>query len=145
MDTYDAPTSDHVYKSTVPYQQVANMVLNGGCDAFSPKILGCFKTVQPALIGPYRQYTDGSVSGKYSPSQETFPMPVAEGSVSTLQLEQMKYLAMLQHENIMMVEVDFSTGNYHMVYTSNLYIKRPFQGECLGGAVGRYITEMVGP
>ena len=57
----------------------------------------------------------------------------------------MKYLAMLRYENTMVVEVDFSTGSYHMVYAPNLRIKRSFQGERLEDAVGRYIAEMVDP
>ncbi|MCD8278382.1 sensor domain-containing diguanylate cyclase/phosphohydrolase [Enterocloster citroniae] len=145
VDAYDALTSDRVYKNAIPYQQAANMILNGECGAFSPKMLECFKTVQPALAGLCRQYADGNVPREHSLSQEASLMPVAEGSVSALQLEQMKYLAMLRYENTMVVEVDFSTGSYHMVYAPNLRIKRSFQGERLEDAVGRYIAEMVDP
>ena len=41
---------------------------------------------------------------------------MGDGSLSALQLEQMKYFAMLRYVDTTVAEVDFSTGSYHVVY-----------------------------
>lgn len=143
VDAYDALTSDRVYKKAIPCEQAASMILNGECGAFSPRLLECFKTVEPELAALCRRYADGNVPVAEAVSVKADA--AADGGVSALQIEQMKYFAMLRYENTMVVEVDFSTGSYHLVYAPNVRIKRAFQGESLKDAAERYIREMVKP
>jgi len=42
-DVYDALVSKRVYKSAFPIEQAFNMIMNGECGVFSPKLLECFK------------------------------------------------------------------------------------------------------
>lgn len=42
-DVYDALVSDRVYKAAFTTEEAYNMILNGECGVFSPKILACFK------------------------------------------------------------------------------------------------------
>lgn len=41
-DVYDALVSDRVYKSAIEFEKAYNMILNGECGVFSPKLLECF-------------------------------------------------------------------------------------------------------
>lgn len=42
-DVYDALTSKRVYKDAYALDKAYDMILNGECGVFSPKILECFK------------------------------------------------------------------------------------------------------
>ena len=145
VDAFDALTSDRVYKKAIPYQQAANMILNGECGIYSPRLMECFKLVLPVLSALCQKYADGNVPSGNPLHMQNKEQAAAESRVSALQLEQLKYLAMLRYENTMVAEVDFSTGSYHLVYAPNLRIKRAFQGERLEDAAARYISEMVRP
>lgn len=145
VDAYDALTSDRVYKKAIPCEQAFNMILNGECGTFSPRLLECFKTVEPELAKLCRRYADGNIPMQESASREDDALPAVDAAVSALQMEQMKYFAMLRYENTMVAEVDFFTGSYHLVYAPNMRIKRAFQGESLKDAAERYIRDMVKP
>lgn len=145
VDAYDALTSDRVYKKAVPHRQAVNMILNGECGMFSPRLLECFKTAQPVLAVVCSKYADSKTPPASPLSGKAPEMISVNYNVSALQMEQMKYLAMLRYENTMVVEADFSSGSYHLVYAPNLRIKRVFQGKGLDDALRHYIAEMVMP
>ncbi|MCR4991351.1 MAG: HD domain-containing protein [Lachnospiraceae bacterium] len=48
-DTYDALVNDRVYKKAFPKDVAANMINNGECGVFPPKILEVFKNCRPQL------------------------------------------------------------------------------------------------
>ena len=48
-DVYDALTSDRVYKKAYSHKEAIDMILNGECGAFNPKILDSFIKVQDLL------------------------------------------------------------------------------------------------
>lgn len=41
-DVYDALTNERVYKRAFSFEKAYNMIMNGECGAFNPKILDCF-------------------------------------------------------------------------------------------------------
>lgn len=45
-DVYDALVNERVYKDAYPKDQAYNMILNGECGTFSPKLLECFRKVR---------------------------------------------------------------------------------------------------
>lgn len=45
-DVYDALVSERVYKAAFKPEQAFEMILNGECGVFSPKLLDCFKMVK---------------------------------------------------------------------------------------------------
>ncbi len=45
-DVYDALTSDRVYKKALPRDVAVNMIFNGECGQFNPRVLEAFKAVQ---------------------------------------------------------------------------------------------------
>ena len=45
-DVYDALTSDRVYKKAYSHTKALNMIINGDCGEFSPKVLECLKKVR---------------------------------------------------------------------------------------------------
>lgn len=48
-DVYDALTNERVYKKAYSHQQAVDMIHNGECGIFSPKILKCFHNIQEQL------------------------------------------------------------------------------------------------
>lgn len=145
VDAYDALTSDRVYKKGVPHQQAANMIINGECGTFSPRLLECFKNSQPGLEALSKAYSDGN-SGPVNEGYRQNPeVDYVNRGLSTLQLEQMKYMAMLRYENNTVVEVDFSTGSYHLVYACERWVKQLLQGDELEWVAERYLKELVMP
>ena len=48
-DVYDALTSDRVYKKAFSKETAVNMIFNGECGTFNPKLLAVFKELQDVL------------------------------------------------------------------------------------------------
>ncbi len=118
-DAFDALTSPRVYKPAIPYDQAINMIVNGKCGVFSPKLLECFKRVRTQLIDLAHRYADG-----YSPKSDhiTLPLPGPEWKhhrLDSLQLSQVKYQALLHHMNDTVLELDLDNELYHVVYNPN--------------------------
>ena len=118
-DAFDALTSQRVYKPALPYDQAINMIVNGECGVFSPKLLECFKRVRTQLVNLAHRYADG-----YSPKSDhiTMPLPGPEWKphkLDSLQLSQVKYQALLHHLNDTVLELDLDNHLYHVVYNPN--------------------------
>ena len=118
-DAFDALTTQRVYKPALPYTTAFNMILNGECGAFSPKLLECFKRARVTLFDLARQYADG-----YSPKSDAVKVPLPKPvpqfyPLDALQLSQLKYQTLLHHTNDTVVELDLDNRIYHMVYNPN--------------------------
>ena len=48
-DVYDALVSDRVYKAAYPMDKAFDMIKNGECGVFSPKIMACFEFARPDM------------------------------------------------------------------------------------------------
>lgn len=117
-DVYDALTTDRVYKTAYSPEKAFNMILNGECGCFSPRLLESFKNVRRAFAELTKNYADGlSPRIDFGDAATRSQQPVA--AESTLELGQMKYFAMLRYENATVMEVDVDTGVYHLVYKQN--------------------------
>lgn len=115
VDSYDALTTKRVYKDTFSFEQAVNMILNGECGAFSPKLLECFKQVSERFEELARFYADGN-----SPRTENFdvtlPPPSLQDNPNSLHSMQTKFLSMLHYTNATVIEIDLDQGLYHLVY-----------------------------
>ena len=49
-DVFDALTSERCYKKPYSYETAYEMILNGDCGAFSPKLLECFKKARRLIL-----------------------------------------------------------------------------------------------
>ncbi len=115
-DAYDALTTQRVYKDAYPCDRAMNMILNGECGAFSPKLLECFKNVCDDFASLAHAYADG-----LSPNTEAIPAPMPRIRHKTLELDtqqmaQLKYHTILHYVDATVVEVDLDRGIYHLVY-----------------------------
>ncbi len=118
-DVFDALTTPRVYKPAFPSNQAINMILNGECGMFSPKLLVCFKNVRDELVSLAHQYADG-----YSPKDDTITMPLPgpsrkSGTMNAAQLSLIKYQTILHYTNDTVLELDMDSGLYHVVYNPN--------------------------
>ncbi len=115
-DVFDALTNDRVYKSAVAPHEAVNMILNGECGSFSAKLLACFKRVFQPFMELAQEYAAGR-SPKADKITLPLPAPVYPNyEISSLQMTQMKYQAMLHYTKATVIEMDLDFGTYHIVY-----------------------------
>jgi len=118
-DVYDALTTKRIYKDAVSHEQAVNMIINGECGVFSPKLIACFKHVAHNFKILAEDYADG-----ISPKSENFdvelPGPEYRDGLNTLQTAQLKYLSLLHHVDSTALELDLKKGIIHAVYSPHL-------------------------
>ena len=143
-DAFDALTTQRVYKDALPYTTAFNMILNGECGAFSPKLLECFKRARAVLFDLAQQYADG-YSPKNDAIQVPLPKPVPQFyPLDALQLSQLKYQTLLHHVNDTVVELDLDNGIYHVVYNPNPYFLMAGDAS-LDEALNKFLHEGIRP
>ncbi len=116
-DAFDALTAKRVYKDAYSCQSAANMILNGECGAFSPKLLECFKHVQGEFFRLAEYYTDNEVS-RSDRIREPLAPP-GRTAANALQTVLSKYEILLQYLNATVIEFDLDNNMYHYVYNPN--------------------------
>ena len=58
-DVYDALVSPRVYKAAFSHEKALEMILNGQCGVFSPRLLECFRQVHPQIRALYETKEEG--------------------------------------------------------------------------------------
>lgn len=115
-DVFDALITPRVYKPAFPCDQAVNMILNGECGLFSPKLLVCFKNVRHEMMELAQHYADG-----YSPKDDNIAAPLpgpdpANRKMSAAQISFVKYQTMLHYSGDTVLELDMNAGLYHVIY-----------------------------
>lgn len=125
-DVYDALTSDRVYKKAIPHGQAVNMILNGECGQFSPKLLECFKRVKGSFAYQERVQSDGAGAQETELQDVLDAAPEVERMSGVAWMTQEKYQAMLRYASATVVEIDLVQDTYHVVYAPDpdLYLLR---------------------
>lgn len=118
-DCYDALTTDRVYKKAIQPSQAFSMILNGECGTFSLRLLECFKNVRDTFAQLSKQYADGLSVDYHGEVQPAADSPIWESGESTLEQSQQKYYALLRYLDSTVMEVDLSSGVYHLVYLAD--------------------------
>ena len=114
-DVYDALTSRRVYKDAFSFETAINMIFQGECGAFSPKLLECFKWVTDQYESLARAYADG-LSPKSEDFDTTLPGPVQREDKDSLEMTRSKYLALVHYVNAFLMEMDLDRGLFHLIY-----------------------------
>ena len=117
-DCYDALTTPRVYKPAFSHEQAVNMIVNGECGTFSPLLLECFKRIH----GEFGQLAAAYADGNLSPAERIslpLPAPQRRQGADTLHIAQSKYQTLLHYVDATVMEMDFDSGVYHMVYNPN--------------------------
>lgn len=120
-DCYDALTNDRVYKKALSPEQAINMILNGECGAFSPRLLENLKNVQDILTLLSAEYADEAQipAQEHGPVHANLPDMAKSDPLDTLQMGQMKYFTLLKYMDATVMEADLATGLYHLAYLSS--------------------------
>jgi len=118
-DVFDALTSPRVYKPALSCDRAINMILNGECGVFSPRLLTCFKNVRPLYVALANEYSDGLL-----PKSDDITMPLPgpvwkSSSLTSLQMMQLKYQTLLHYLDDTVLELDLDNRLYHVVYNPN--------------------------
>ncbi len=114
-DVYDALTNKRVYKEAFSCEQSANMILNGECGVFSPKLLECFKQITHQFAELAQEYID-SCDLKADSSLSPLPPPSPPSGTDSLHLIQAKYHAILHYMDATVLELDLEKSTYHLLY-----------------------------
>lgn len=118
LDAYDALTNKRNYKAAYSFSKAVNMILQGECGAFSPKLLECFKHVAKEFEKLAIAYAD-SVHPETEKSEMVIPPP--EMTVeNSMERTQAKYRTLIQYINSMLVEVSLEQNIFHVVYNPYL-------------------------
>ena len=144
-DAYDALTSARVYKPPFTHKEAVNMILNGECGVFSPKLLECFKRVRGTFAELSTQYSDG-----YSPKSDQISLPLPapvrkEHPLTALELSHLKYQTVLHHLSDTVIELDVSHHNYHVIYNPNPDFFSFFQNASFEEMSARLMADGVHP
>ena len=118
-DAYDALTTDRVYKKAYSPETASNMLLNGQCGIFAPRLLECFKKIREIFASIADEYADGHAPQIHFSKNHDTGINEPSFEINTLEFGQMKYFAMLRYENSTVMEVDMNSGVYHLVYKQN--------------------------
>jgi len=125
-DVFDALITRRVYKPAYPYKVAINMILNGECGVFSPKLLECFKHVREKFIAFAQKYADG-----YSPKNDNISIPLPgpvweRNRMDTLHFFQSKYQTLMHYINSAIIEVDIDSGFYQLLYNPDVELDAVF-------------------
>ena len=143
-DVYDALTSDRVYQKAFSPEKAYNMILNGECGLFPPKLLECFKNVRESFAVLTREYADGKSPNADFETILSRDIHKTEAE-NALELGQMKYFAMLRYENSTVMEVDIDSGVYHLVYTQNSDFDQLRSGSLFDESYRAFVEKSVHP
>lgn len=118
-DCYDALTTDRVYKKAISPERAITMILNGECGCFSYRMLESLKNVKEEFAHLTRNYADGQTVSLASQTQQSKGFSRQEESDRKMELAQMKYVSLLRYVNATVMEIDHTSGVYHIVYMNN--------------------------
>lgn len=65
-DTYDALTSERVYKSALPHERAVEMILHGECGEFNPLLIECFEESSDRIAEEVKKS-----AGEFSPPDDS--------------------------------------------------------------------------
>lgn len=146
-DCYDALTTDRVYKKAIAPDRAMDMIQQGECGVFAPKLLECLKNVRTVFARFAREYSDNPVAHTEMPAQ---PLKAeaerADGTmVDTLRLGQLKYFTLLKYMRDTVMEVDLITGVYHLAYTSGNDFEALRSGKTFSESIRNFAEAAVHP
>ncbi len=144
-DAYDSLTSKRAYKPAYSHEVAINMILNGECGEFSPKILDCLKTVQAEFAYLSKKFADGFSVKSEELSMELPSLAKTGGARNALQTTQRKYHALLHYMNQTVVELDLTNSIYHVVYNPNPDFASMFKNLSFEKLPERILDEMMHP
>lgn len=144
-DAYDSLTTKRAYKSAYSHEVAINMILNGECGEFSPKILDCLKSVQKKFEYLSKKFADENSVRLDELSLELPSHSKTEGTRNALQITQRKYHAILHCLNDTVIEMDLNNKIYHVVYNPNPDFATVFKNLSFENLSETIIKKMIHP
>lgn len=144
-DCYDALTNDRVYKKAFSHEKAFNMILNGECGTFSPKILECFKNVRNQFADLAAKYADGKPAVIERPKNHTPSHFMENSEFDILKDGHAKYFALLKYVNAAVIEADMDTGVYHLIFTPDKNFEALRSGDSFKDSAKSFINSSVHP
>lgn len=144
-DCYDALTHDRVYAKAVQPAVAINMILNGECGIFSPQLLECLKNVRDSFIQIVPLYIDGEENVAKSFSRDilkrSIPVKMDKPSGSI----ERKYESLLKYMDSTVMEVDFESDIYHVVYIAGQDFMPLRSGRSFKESIENFVHQSVHP
>ncbi len=144
-DAYDALRTQRVYKPAYSHDRAVNMIINGECGMFAPKLIECFKRVHPQFDEQAKLYADG-LSLHSEDVELSLPMPEKQtGALNSLQVSQYKYQTLLHHMGDTVIEMNLTGRMFHVVSNPNPDFASLFNNVTYETLPDRLISETVLP
>lgn len=141
-DCYDALTTDRVYRRAIPPERAYNMILNGECGVFSPRLLESFRNVREPFYELTLRYADQEMPQGDLPEMPPL-VDSGEERGEAQQLFQEKYLTVLRNMGVTVMEADFQSGACHLEFLSDRIFEPLGAGDkfwdSVRGFVGKYV------
>lgn len=119
IDAFDALTNKRSYKNAFPYETAVNMICNGECGAFSPKLLECFKHICSILIQFADAHSDENGEEESSIAVTLDDLIPQSHTMDAMQMAHLKYQSLLHYVNDTVIELDVDNKVYHVVHNPN--------------------------
>ncbi len=113
-DAYEALTAKRSYKEAYSMNRAVNMILQGECGAFSPKLLECFKNVITKFETLATEYSDDRTCDEEFDT--ILPIPAASTDDNSLEVMRAKYYALVHFIGAFLVEVNLDKEVFHVIY-----------------------------
>ncbi len=122
IDVYDALTSDRVYKKAYTYDKAVDMIKNGECGMFNPKLLECFLEAEPTLRKWYAEDDQSDmpsnigenakqINAVYNSMTEGGELNTRSSSV----MDVMLLMSAVQTAYDMIISVNLTQNSYYMI------------------------------
>ncbi len=121
-DVYDALVSERIYKNALPPEKAVEMIKNGECGAFNPKLVKCFIEAETDIRRLYLGEDKTEIAEKHLGGSEitadTYEHPLASGNNSVASgsvMDVMLLMTAIQNAYDMIISVNLSKNTYHII------------------------------
>ncbi len=122
VDVYDALVSERVYKAAYSPDKAVDMIKNGECGMFNPKLIECFLEAEPVIRKWYVSDDDDEVlkqltedTNAVGAAYNNIAVNTAENSTSNSVLDVMLLMTAVQSAYDMVICVNLTQNTYRMV------------------------------
>ncbi len=119
-DVYDALVSERVYKKAYTPDQAVNMIKNGECGVFNPKLITCFLEAEPEIRRWYCGEEPNGMMSDVSESERHVNMLYTNAGVTAnveinSVLDVMLLMTAVQTAYDMIIAVNLTRNTYHII------------------------------
>ncbi len=123
LDVYDALVSDRVYKKAFEPEKAVEMIQNGECGSFNPKLMECFLEAEPVIRGWYQSEDSREMIEQLEDDTKSTNTVQNDAALKAVQeiapvnsvLDVMLLMTAVQTAYNMIISVNLTKNSYYMI------------------------------